>query len=138
MTRSVASDEAASGPRPRAGFRLPRAARLRKTREIRRTMREGRRSRGRFVDVFSAPSLPGRPRVGIIAPRHGRTAVERNRVQRRLTEIARLDLLPALETGRLDLDLILRAKPAAYEASYRKLHVALLALMDSLEAVCAR
>lgn len=58
----------------------------------------------------------------------------RNRVRRRLTEIARLQLLPALESRRLELDLILRAKPAAYDASYQRLRAT---LMESLETECA-
>ncbi|WP_419943275.1 ribonuclease P protein component [Candidatus Palauibacter sp.] len=135
MTRSAASDEAASAARPRGGFRLPRAARLRRTRDIRRTMREGRRSRSRLVDVFFASSPAGRPRIGIVTPRHGRTAVARNGVRRRLFEIARIQFLPALEARRLDLDVILRAKPAAYEASYRKLQAV---LRDATEILCAR
>ncbi|MXW65628.1 MAG: ribonuclease P protein component [Gemmatimonadales bacterium] len=132
MTRSVASDEAASGPPPE-GFRRPRAARLRTAREIRQTIRAGRRRRGPIVDVFVAPSPSGRSRVGVVTPRHGRGAVARNLVRRRLTEIARIDVLPALETRRLELDLVVRAKPAAYDASYQRLRVT---LMDSLEAVC--
>ncbi|MDE2877512.1 ribonuclease P protein component [Candidatus Palauibacter soopunensis] len=133
MTRSVASDEAASG-RPPKGFRRPRAARLRTAREIRRTIRAGRCSRGRIVDVFFAPSPSGRSRVGVVTPRHGRGAVARNLVRRRLTEIARIHVLPALEARRLELDLVVRAKPAAYDASYQRLRVT---LMDSLETVCA-
>ncbi|MDE2719159.1 ribonuclease P protein component [Candidatus Palauibacter polyketidifaciens] len=133
MTRSVASDEAASGRRPE-GYRRPRAARLRTAREIRRTIRAGRSSRGRIVDVFFARSTAGRSRIGVVTPRHGRGAVARNLVRRRLTEIARLHVLPALEARRLDLDLVVRAKPAAYDASYERLRTT---LMDSLETVCA-
>ena len=85
--------------------------------------------------MFFVSSPAGRPRIGIVAPRHGRTAVARNRVRRRLSGIARTQVLPALEASCLDLDLILRAKPAAYEVSYRKLHAS---LKDSMEIVCAR
>ena len=133
MTRSVASDEAASHPPP-GGCRRPRAARLRTAREIRRIIREGRCRRARIVEVFFAPSPSGRSRVGVVTPRHGHGAAARNLVRRRLTEIVRIDLLPALETRRLELDLIVRAKPAAYDASYERLRVK---LMDSVEAVCA-
>ena len=86
------------------------------------------------MDVFFAPSPSGRSRVGVVTPRHGRSAVARNLVRRRLTEIARIHVLPALETRRLELDLVVKAKPAAYDASYQRLRVT---LMDSLEAVCA-
>ncbi len=95
-------------------------------------MRAGRCNRGRFVDLFSAPSPSGRSRVGVVTPRHGRGAVARNRLRRRLTEISRLDLLPALEGRRLDMDLILRAKPRAYDASYMRLRATLI---DALESV---
>ena len=98
-------------------------------------MRCGRRSRGRFVDVFFVSSVAGRSRIGIVMPRYGRTAVARNRVRRRISEIARIHLLPALESRRPHVDLILRAKPAAYGASYRRLHTS---LTDSMEIVCAR
>ena len=86
------------------------------------------------MDVFFAASPSGRSRVGVVTPRHGHGAVARNLVRRRLTEIARIHILPALEARRLELDLVVRAKPAAYDASYQRLRVT---LMDSLETVCA-
>ncbi|MYA33999.1 MAG: ribonuclease P protein component [Gemmatimonadales bacterium] len=133
MTRSVASDEAASGPPPE-GCRRPRAARLRTAREIRQTIRAGRCRRGRIVDVFFAPTASGRSRIGVVTPRHGRSAVARNLVRRRLTEIVRIHVLPTLEARQLELDVIVRAKPAAYTASYQRLRTT---LMESLETVCA-
>ena len=57
------------------------------------------------------------PRVGIIVPRHGHNAVERNRLKRRLREIVRQDLLPT-EHG---VDLIVRAAPAAYSVPFTEL-----------------
>ena len=98
-------------------------------------MRRGRRGGDRFAEVFVLTSTVGRSRIGIVTPRHGRTAVARNRVRRRLSEIARCRLLPALESKRLHVDLIVRAKPAAYETSYRMLQAS---LTHSLEFVCAR
>ena len=70
-----------------------------------------------------------------MTPRYGRTAVARNRVRRRLSEVARRRLLPALESGGLNVDVIVRAKPAAYETSYRMLQTS---LTHSLELACAR
>ena len=52
--------------------------------------------------------------MGIIVPRHGRSAVERNRLKRRLREIVRQDVLPA-ERG---VDLIVRTAPAAYSVTF--------------------
>ena len=69
-----------------------------------------------------------------MTPRHGHGAVARNLVRRRLTEIARIHVLPALEARRLYLDVVVRAKPAAYDASYERLRATLI---DSLETVCA-
>lgn len=96
-------------------------------------MRNGRRLRGSKVDVFSTPSPVGRARVGIIVPRHGHTAVARNRVRRRLREIARTHWMPTLNERDTQVDLIFRAKPAAYGTSYRRLRDA---LVDRLEDIC--
>ena len=57
------------------------------------------------------------PRVGIIVPRHGHSAVERNRLKRRLREIIRQDVLP-MDRG---LDAIVRSAPAAYSVAFTDL-----------------
>ncbi len=43
--------------------------------------------------------------------------------------------MPAILSQQLELDFILKAKPAAYEASYKRLRES---LKESLEALCAR
>ena len=48
-------------------------------------------------------------------PRHKQTAVERNRLKRRLRELARTRLLPTLRAGPAQ-DLAIRAKRDAYAA----------------------
>lgn len=48
-------------------------------------------------------------------PRHKQTAVARNRVKRRLRELVRRELLPAL-MALPPLDVVVRAMPEAYEA----------------------
>ena len=58
-------------------------------------------------------SLLSFPRVGFIVPRYGRTAVERNRLKRRLREIVRTRLLPELPA----VDLVIRTRPSAYAAA---------------------
>ena len=60
-------------------------------------------------------------RVGVIVPRHGHTAVERNVVTRRLRELARRELLPALSA----IDVVIRAAPSAYAASFDRWRMAL-------------
>lgn len=56
-------------------------------------------------------------RVGIIVPKHKRSGVERNRLKRRLRELARLRLLPVVAEGAV----LLRARPEAYGAAFEAL-----------------
>ena len=53
-------------------------------------------------------------------PRHRQTAVARNRVKRRLRELLREWVLPVLR-NRAPLDVVVRAWPEAYEASFIQL-----------------
>jgi ribonuclease P protein component len=55
--------------------------------------------------------------VAIVVPRHGRSAVERNRLKRRLREIVRLFWLPVAPPS----DLVIRARPEAYEIEFAEL-----------------
>jgi ribonuclease P protein component len=67
-----------------------------------------------------------------VVPRFGHSAVQRNRVRRRLREIARIDWLPvALEKGLL-LDLVLKARTAAYDTSFNELRSSLRSTFESL------
>jgi ribonuclease P protein component len=69
------------------------------------------------LDVrFSASGQP-HPRVGVIVPRHKHSAVDRNRLRRRLREIVRVELLPSVACG----DALIRAKSDAYELSFAEL-----------------
>lgn len=61
------------------------------------------------------------PRVGVIVPRYKHSAVDRNRLKRRLRELARLALLPEIPS----LDLVIRARPEAYDASFATLRAEL-------------
>ena len=54
------------------------------------------------------------PRVGIVVPKRGQTAADRNRLKRRLRELTRLHILPAA----LPMDLVIRARDEAYRASF--------------------
>ena len=71
------------------------------------------RERVREVRVLASPL--SHSRIGIIVPRHQQTVVERNRLKRRLRELARTRLLPALRAGAAQ-DLSIRAKRDAYAA----------------------
>ena len=82
--------------------------------------REGKRIRTGLLEVRSLASPLRRSRVGIIVPRYKHTAVARNRLKRRLRELARLRLLPALA----DLppaDVVVRVWPSAYAARWEAL-----------------
>ena len=50
-----------------------------------------------------------------MVPRHQHTAVDRNRLKRRLRELVRLELLPALR-GKPPLDVAIRTRHEAYGA----------------------
>lgn len=116
-------------------FRFPRAARITKSDEIRALFRRGKRRRTRHLDVLFSASPVAHSRLGIVVPKHRQTAVRRNRVKRRLREIGRTILLPRLRAAPSPLDLMLRARPEAYEASYAELRDQLAALVEEL---CSR
>jgi ribonuclease P protein component len=73
-------------------------------------LQQGRRRRTPRLDIAACPNSIGHPRLGVVVPRHGQSAVQRNRLRRRLREVSRRDLLPRLPA----LDLVVRALPAAY------------------------
>lgn len=50
----------------------------------------------------------------MIVPKHGHTAVDRNKLKRRLREIVRIELLPTLPA----IDLVIRSRPTAYEQPF--------------------
>ncbi len=56
-------------------------------------------------------------RLGIIVPLHGKTAVERNQLKRRLREIGRIEMLPII----LPAEIVIRALPSAYQAKFAEL-----------------
>ena len=110
---------------------FPREARITRGAELRRIAREGKRFRTRHLEVRVAASPPahvGRCRVGLIVPRFKHTAVARNLVKRRLRELGRVHLLPA----GISVDLVLRIRPEAYDASFVVLKTEILSVLDQL------
>lgn len=75
----------------------------------------------RQLDIAWRPNSQGHARAGIVVPRFGETAVARNRLRRRMREIVRRDLLRLLPA----VDLVVRAKPAAYGARFGELRTEL-------------
>ena len=118
-----------------AGFRLPRQARITGSDEIRALFRRGKRSKTRHLDAFVSPSPAAFPRLGLVVPRHRRRIVARNLLKRRLRDLGRSVLLPGLRNRELALDVLLRARPEAYTASFAELRDEAIALTEEL---CSR
>jgi len=76
-------------------------------------------------------SLRAYPRVGFIVPRYKHSAVDRNRLKRRLRELVRVELLSALPP----LDVVLRAAPHAYTKDFDTLRAEVRRLVQQLPAL---
>jgi ribonuclease P protein component len=69
------------------------------------------------LEARASASLLSHPRAGVIVPKHKHNIIERNRVKRRLRELVRINLLPGLQR----IDVLIRAKPEAYDSSFAEL-----------------
>ncbi len=67
----------------------------------------------------------------MVVPRHGNSAVRRNRVKRRLKEALRREILPRLEAAGVNVDIIVRARREAYDTSYARLSKELVHWVDA-------
>lgn len=114
---------------------MPRSARIRLGSEIRDLLKRGKRKRTANVDVFFAASPASRSRLGLIVPKHGRGIVERNRLKRRLREIARRGVLPALDEAGVRGDVLIRARGRAYDAGFEELA---LEVREAVEGFCSK
>ena len=94
-----------------------RKYRLTRERELKRVKQTGRRLRTEHLDTRAADSLLSYCRAAVIVPKYGCTIVERNRLRRRLRELARTVLIPTCSS----IDLVIRALPAAYRADFSSL-----------------
>ena len=72
-------------------------------------------------------------RVGLIVPLHKNSAVARNRLKRRLRELARTCLLPS----DLPADIVLRVRPEAYDASFEALTADIARALVQLALWCS-
>jgi ribonuclease P protein component len=77
-------------------------------------LKEGERVRARLLDVRRLNNTFGFVRVGIVVPKFGFAAVRRNKLKRRLRELARHRLLGVAQS----YDLIVRARREAYAATF--------------------
>jgi ribonuclease P protein component len=112
--------------------RLPKAFRIGRAAELRALMTEGKRRRTDHLDLFIRPSPLEHSRLAVIVARYGHTAPQRNRLRRRLREICRRSVLPALTES---ADLAVRARAAAYAAGFDRLRAEIVGtLCPSLPA----
>jgi ribonuclease P protein component len=81
--------------------------------------------------LSASPSLC--TRIGVVVPKHGQNIVDRNRTKRRLREIVRLYLLPIVGNR----DVLIRAKPKAYDASFQELVIQVGVIVDWASRVTA-
>lgn len=95
--------------------------RLHRRAEIQRVRTSGKRIALPLVTVWIAPSDVPRRRVGVVVALHGRTAVARNKLKRRLRHILRSELLARLNEPQ---DIVVAARPAAYDATFTALREA--------------
>ena len=79
--------------------------------------RTGKRMQTERLEARASASLLLHPRVGVVVPKYRHNIVDRNRTKRRLRELARVRILPAADR----IDVLLRAKPEAYGASFDQL-----------------
>lgn len=89
-------------------------------------LRLGRRRRSDILEIIWTENAAGRPRLGLIVPRFQHSAVARNRLRRQLREIWRTELQQHLGS----VDLVIRARPEGYRASFDRLRQELLAWLD--------
>jgi ribonuclease P protein component len=69
--------------------------------------------------------------VGLIVPKQKHTSVERNRLKRRLRELARTRLLPVLPP----VDVVVRTLPEAYGASFAALEREVGTILERLRTM---
>ncbi|MDQ3583248.1 MAG: ribonuclease P protein component [Pseudomonadota bacterium] len=109
---------------------LPRDRRVTSRREIAGLL-TGARVRAGELELYWRPAAEPRSRATCITPKFGHTAVERNRLRRRLKELMREILLTRPE-GR---DYLVRARPPAYGLDFRELAATLRSLVSRMEGM---
>jgi len=116
--------------------RFTRRQRLTRGADLQSIARQGKRLRTSFLDVRVVVTSREQSRIGFVVPKHGRSAVRRNRLKRTLRELARLTVLTALRATKTgsSMDIVMRALPAAYGASFEGLR----AEFESLSARLVR
>lgn len=83
------------------------------------------------LDVRALASPLAHSRVGVVVPRYRHSAVDRNRLKRRLRELVRVELLPALN-DRASSDIAIRARHESYAAEFAALRADIVSVADRL------
>ncbi len=96
--------------------------------DFERVYRQGAAYRGELFSVHAFPNEFGTPRLGLSVSRRVGNAVKRNTVRRKLREIF-YSMLPEIPE---DLDLVVSARPAAAEATFRELSEEFLRALHKL------
>ena len=102
---------------------------LKQNSDFRRLYAKGRSNANRFLALYCRRNGRGVNRMGYTVSAKLGGAVVRNRVRRRLREIARLNM-PALKTG---WDIVVVARTRAVDASYAELERAYREVCAKLE-----
>jgi ribonuclease P protein component len=82
----------------------------------------------KLLEFIWLDNLTGHPRMGLIVPKFQSTAVARNRLRRRLSEIWRRDV----QGRQAGCDLLVRARLPAYRASFTELRGEMVAWVAAL------
>jgi ribonuclease P protein component len=80
----------------------------------------------RLLDVRLMDSSSGHVRIAIVVPKHGHTAVRRNKLKRQLRELTRTEVMPRP----VSRDVLFRARHETYAAEFP-------ALKDAVTRVAA-
>jgi len=129
---SAIAGAATAGPdMHQQSYAFPRSHRLTRGADLQVVRREGKRNRTEHLEVRALASLLTHPRVGVIVARFKHSAVDRNRLKRRLREIIRTQLLPALAL-QAPVDVVVRALPPAYDASFETLQAQLARMAGAI------
>jgi ribonuclease P protein component len=83
-----------------------------------------------LLDVRRADTSLGHPRVAIVVPKFGFTAVRRNKLKRRLRELTRHFVIPHAGS----VDLLLRARRDAYDATFDRLRADVHHIIEQIGA----
>ena len=90
---------------------------------------QGKRLRTKHLEVRILASPLCHPRVGFVVPRYNHSAVDRNRLKRRLREIVRTSILASLPA----VDVVIKTRPSAYNAQFSTLFVELSQTVSTAE-----